>query len=87
MGARMVGGEAALEIRVLAKHGLGMREIARQVGVSRNTVRRYWREPEAVHYRGRMRQPGKLSAYEDYIVARLASAQPERLAASVLLRE
>ena len=83
----MVGGEAALEIRVLARNGLGMREITRQVGVSRNTVRRYWREPEAVHYRGRTRQPGKLSAYEDYIVARLASAQPERLAASVLLRE
>ena len=83
----MVGGEAALEIRVLAKHGLGVREIAREVGVSRNTVRRYLREPEAVHYRGRPPRPGKLSAFADYIVARLASAMPERLAASVLLRE
>jgi transposase len=54
----MVGGEAALEIRVLAKHGLGVREIARQVGVSRNTVRRYLREPEAVHYRERPPRPG-----------------------------
>lgn len=83
----MVGGEAALEIRVLAKHGLGVREIARQVGVSRNTVRRYLREPEAVHYRERPPRPGKLAAFEDYVVARLVSALPERLAASVLLRE
>jgi transposase len=83
----MVGGEAALEIRVLAKHGLGVREIAREVGVSRNTVRRYLREPEAVHYRERPPRPGKLAAFEDYVVARLASALPERLAASVLLRE
>ena len=87
MGARMVGGEAALEIRVLAKHGLGVRQIARQVGVSRNTVRRYLREPEAVYYRERPPRPGKLAAFEEYVVARLASALPERLAASVLLRE
>ena len=87
MGARMVGGEAALEIRVLAKHGLGVREIAREVGVSRNTVRRYLREPEAGRYRGRPPQPGKLAAFEGYVVARVASAVPEQLAASVLLRE
>ena len=87
MGARMVGGEAALEIRVLAKHGLGVREIAREVGVSRNTVRRYLREPEAGRYRGRPPQPGKLAAFEGYVVARIASAVPEQLAASVLLRE
>jgi integrase/recombinase XerD len=36
----MVGGEAAMEIRILSKHGKGVREIAREVGVSRNTVRR-----------------------------------------------
>ena len=83
----MVGGEAALEIRVLAKHGLGVREIAREVGVSRNTVRRYLREPEAGRYRGRPPQPGKLAAFEGYVVARVASAVPEQLAASVLLRE
>ena len=83
----MVGGEAALEIRVLAKHGLGVREIAREVGVSRNTVRRYLREPEAGRYRGRPLQPGKLAAFEGYVVARVASAVPEQLTASVLLRE
>jgi len=62
----MVGGEAAMEIRVLSKHGKGVREIAREVGVSRNTVRRYLRVPDAARYRERPRQPGKLSAFEDY---------------------
>lgn len=47
----MVGEELALEIRVLAKHGKGVREIAREVGVSRNTVRRYLRAADAVRYR------------------------------------
>ena len=34
----MIGEELAMEIRVLAKHGKGVREIAREVGCSRNTV-------------------------------------------------
>jgi len=83
----MVGGETALEIRVLAKHGKGVREIAREVGVSRNTVRRYLRAPDAARYRNRPPRPGKLSAYEDYVRQRLAAALPDRLAATVLLRE
>jgi transposase len=83
----MVGGDTALEIRLLAKHGKGVREIAREVGVSRNTVRRYLRAAEASRYSKRPPQPGKLSAFEDYVRQRLASALPERLAATVLLRE
>ena len=47
-GARMLGGELALEIRVLARHGKGVREIAREAGVSRNTVRRYLRDPDTL---------------------------------------
>ncbi|MBK1660853.1 IS21 family transposase [Paracraurococcus ruber] len=76
-----------MEIRVLAKHGKGVREIAREVGVSRNTVRRYLRDPEAARYRSRPPRSGKLSAFESYIAERLATAAPERLEATVLLRE
>ena len=83
----MLGGERALEIRVLAKHGKGVREIAREVGVSRNTVRRYLRDPEAARYRRRPSRPGKLAAFEGYIAERVAAAAPERLEATVLLRE
>src|SRR5712671_6020185 len=44
---RLVGVEAALEIRVLHRHGKSIREIARETGVARNTVRRYLRDEEA----------------------------------------
>ena len=43
----MVGMEAALEIRVLHRHGKSIREIARETGISRNTTRRYLRDEEA----------------------------------------
>lgn len=83
----MVGEELAVEIRVLAKHGMGVREIAREVGASRNTVRRYLRDPEAVRYKSRPPRPGKLAGHEAYVAERVAAAAPERLAATVLLRE
>lgn len=87
MGARMVGGDLALEIRVLARHGKGVRAIAREVGVSRNTVRRYLRDAEAARYRGRPPRPSLLVGFEDYIAARVTAALPNRLSAVVLLRE
>jgi transposase len=82
----MVGGEAAMEIRILCKHGKGVREIAREASVSRDTVRRYLRAPDALRYRERLVKHGKVSAFEGDIFQRLASAVPERLAAAVLLR-
>jgi transposase len=42
-----------LEIRVLHRHGKSIREIAREMGVSRNTVRRYLRDAEAARYKAR----------------------------------
>jgi predicted transcriptional regulator len=49
----MVGKEAVMEIRVLHRHGKGIREIARETGSSRNTVRRYWRDESATRTRPR----------------------------------
>src|SRR5436309_12235302 len=83
----MVGGEAALEIRVLHRHGKGIREIARETGSSRNTVRRYLRDESAARYKARPRQATKLDPFKAYVVERLTAAAPERIAASVLLRE
>jgi transposase len=77
----------ALEIRVLAKHGKGVREIARETGLSRNTVRRYLREPEAVRYRPRPPRATKLDPFKAYIAERLAAAAPAAMPASVLLKE
>ena len=58
----MVGGEAALEIRVLHRHGKGIREIGRETGSSRNTVRRYLRDESAARYKARPPRVGKQSA-------------------------
>ncbi len=77
----------SMEIRVLAKHGKGVREIARELGLSRNTVRRYLREPEAARYRSRPSRPAKLDPYKLYIQQRLAAAAPDPIPATVLLAE
>ncbi len=83
----MVGVEAALEIRVLHRHGKSIREIARETGVARNTVRRYLRHGEAVRYKPRPPRSTKLDPFKAYIVERLAAAAPELIPASVLLME
>ena len=59
--------EMASEIRLLAKRGTGLRAIAREVVVSRNTVRRYLRDGDAERCRPRPRRSGKLAAFDDYI--------------------
>src|SRR5438128_12626950 len=83
----MVGGEAALEIRVLHRHGKGIREIARETGSSRNRVRRYLRDESAARYNARPRQATKLDPFKAYVVERLTAAAPERIPPSLLLRE
>ena len=63
----MVGSEAALEIRVLHRHGKSIREIAREMGVSRNTVRRYLRDAEAERYKPRPLRSTKLDPFKGRI--------------------
>src|SRR5438876_8748057 len=82
----MVGEEAALEIRVLHRHGKGIRGIARETGSSRNTVRRYLRDESAARYKPRPRRATKLDPFKAYVVERLTAAAPERIPAGVLLR-
>ena len=83
----MVGLEAALEIRVLHRHGKSIREIARETGVARNTVRRYLRDEEAARYKPRPPRSTKLDPFKAYITERLGSAAPDWIPASVLLME
>jgi transposase len=83
----MVGSEAALEIRVLHRHGKSIREIAREMGVSRNTVRRYVRDDAAERYKSRPARTTKLSPFKAYIAERLRSASPERIPGTVLMTE
>lgn len=83
----MLTQEQAVEVRVMARQGKGIREIAREMGVSRNTVRRYLREPGAPAYTPRALRPSKLDPYKTYLAERVRQALPIWLPATVLLRE
>jgi transposase len=82
----MLVAEEAVEIRVLRRQGKSIREIARMLKVSRNTVRRYLRSEGLPHYE-REERPSKFDPYKLYIDARVRSAAPDWIPATVLLRE
>lgn len=83
----MLTQEQAVEIKVLARRGVPIREIARQMGCSRNTVRRYLRDAQAERYGPREARPAKLDGYKDYLLARIEAARPHWIPAVVLHRE
>jgi transposase len=70
----------------MARRGEGVRAIAKQLGCSRNTVRRY-REPQSAAYGPRTARACKLDAYKDYLLERIEQARPRWIPAPVLLRE
>jgi transposase len=78
--------EGWMEIRILHRQGLGIRAIARRLGVSRNTVRKVLRGEEPPCYRRTVRA-SKLDPYKEYLRARVEAAQPAWLPATVLYRE
>jgi len=71
----------------MARRGEGIREIARQLGCSRNTVRRYLREQQASRYGPRAPRATKLDPYKGYLRERVEYARPQWIPATVLLRE
>lgn len=80
--------EERMEIAVLKKHGASIHGIAKSLGVSRNTVRRYLREGEAAGVRKPgPKRPEKLDPFKDYIAGRMKAAVPDVIPAVVLLRE
>jgi transposase len=79
--------ETAVEIRVLARQGKGVREIARELGIARNTVRKYLRNEAAPRYGPRARRATKLDGFHCYLLARIEAAKPDWIPAPVLLRE
>jgi transposase len=82
----MLEAEEAVEIRVLKRQGKSIREIARMLEVSRNTVRRYLRVARLPRYE-REPRPSKLDPYKHYLAERVKAAAPEWIPATVLLRE
>lgn len=77
-----------MEIKVLARQGHGIKTIARELGVSRNTVRKYLRSDRRVpRYQQRAPRPCKLDPYKAYLQQRIEAARPHWIPATVLLRE
>jgi transposase len=83
----MIKKEGCMEIRILRHQGVGIREIVRQTGVSRNTVRKYLRTEAEPGYTARPQRPGKLDPYKDYLRERIEAAKPHWIPATVLDRE
>jgi transposase len=71
----------------MRRQGEGVRAIARQLGCSRNTVRRYLRDEDARRYGPRAARACKLDAYKTYLCERVGQAKPRWIPATVLLRE
>ena len=61
--------------------------IAREMGMARNTVRRYLRKQRTARYGPRSPRPCKLDAYKAFLQERVQQARPDWIPATVLLRE
>jgi transposase len=76
-----------MEIRILHKQGHSIRAIARQLGVSRNTVRQYLRDDAEPRFKGRAERASKLDSFKAHLDQRIAAARPDWIPAPVLFRE
>lgn len=84
----MLTQETLVDIHVLHRQGNSIRAIAKELGVSRNTVRRYLRDLAAAPiYPDRAPRPTKLDPYKAYIAGRIDAAKPHWIPASVLFEE
>src|SRR5690606_7622994 len=80
--------EELMKIQILHQQGLSQRAIAKQLGISRNTVKRYLntRIDEPV-YATRTKQTSLLEPFKSFLHSRIAQAKPVHLSGVVLFRE
>jgi transposase len=84
----MLPQELVVEINVLHRQGKSIRAIAKELGVSRNTVRRSLRGgSQWPSYGPRAARGSKLDAYKGYIHERIEAAKPHWIPATVMYRE
>jgi len=85
----MISREEVMTIHILHKQGYTQRAIARQLGISRNTVKRYLQKNiDEPKYTARPKKKhSKLEAYKFYLHRRIAQAAPIHLSGEVLFRE
>ena len=80
----MLRGGKVKRLYELRGEGLSIRAIARQLGIARNTVRKYLRAPGVPQPAPRPRRPSKLDPYKEYILQRLGEGVEN---CAVLVRE
>ena len=76
-----------MEIQLLKKHGLSLRQIAAEVGCAVNTVRRHLALVAVPKYERKVKRQTKLAQFEQYLRDRQQAAQPDVIPATVLYRE
>ena len=83
----MLGQEGYVEIQVMHRQGMSIRAISRELGIGRNTVRKYLRASEVPAAQERAAKPTKLDGYRGYLKARVTAAHPDWIPATVLFDE
>src|SRR5699024_12100814 len=83
----MLTQEMVVTIHVLHKQGKSIRAISDELGMSRNTVRKYLRKGGAMSVYQRSPRPSRLDPYKAYLQKRIHAAAPDWFTATVLYRE
>ena len=80
----MLTQEFIVEIHVMSRQGHSVKAIARQLGVSRNTVRKYLRDRTlTTQYPTRTARPSKIDPFKNYLLERQAAAKPHWIPATI----
>jgi len=84
----MISKEELMKIQIMHQQGMSQRAIAKQLGISRNTVKRYLKKmPDNPIYTPRLSVESKLDKYKSFLHSRIAQAAPIHLSGVVLYRE
>ncbi len=77
-----------MKIQILHQQGLSQRAIAKQLGISRNTVKRYLHaQIDEPVYSARTKKSSLLEPFKSFLHSRIAQAKPVHLSGVVLFRE
>ena len=83
----MIRQDEAMLIHIMHKQGYSKKRIARELGISINTVRKYLEHDSEPKYSKRPQKPMKLDPYRSYIKQRLNDAHPNWVPSTVIFRE
>lgn len=83
----MLGTEGFVDIQVLKRQGKSIKGIARELGISRNTVRSYLRADSVPSFQPCQSRSSKLDPFKDYLQQRVAAAHPDWIPVTVLFEE